>query len=59
MEHISFGVLQGSVLGPLLFLMYINDMRNILKYSKPIIFADDTNLIFSSKSVDILKTIVY
>ena len=56
MEQISFGVPQGSVLGPLLFLIYINDMTNILKYSKPIIFADDTNLIFSSKSFDILQT---
>ena len=50
MERISFGVPQGSVLGPLLFLIYINDMPNILKYSIPIIFADDTNLIFSSNS---------
>ena len=31
-------------------------MPNILKYSTPIIFADDTNLIFSSKSFDILQT---
>ena len=59
MERISFGVPQGSVLGPLLFLIYINDMPNILKYSieyTPIMFADDTNLIFSSKSFDILQT---
>ena len=56
MERISFSVPQGSVLGPLLFLIYINDMPNILKYSTPIIFADDTNLIFSSKSFDILQT---
>ena len=56
MEHISFGVPQGSVLGPLLFLIYINDIPNILKYSKPIVIADDTRLIFSSKSFDILQT---
>ena len=56
MERISFGVPQGSVLGPLLFLIYINDMPNILKYSAPIIFADNTNLMFSSKSFDILQT---
>ena len=56
MEHISFDVPQGSVLEPLLFLIYINDMPNILKYSTPIICADDTNLIFSSKSFDILQT---
>ena len=56
MERISFGVPQGSVLGPLLFLIYINDIPNILKYSTPIIFADDTYLMFSSKSFDILQT---
>ena len=55
MEHISFGVPQGSVLGPLHFLIYIDDMPNILKYSKPIMFADDTN-ICSSKSFYILQT---
>ena len=56
MERISFGVPQGSVLGPLLFLIYINDIPNILKYSTPILFADDTYLMFSSKSFDILQT---
>ena len=56
MEYISFGIMQGSVLGPLIFLIYINDMPNILKYSTSIIFADDTHLIVSSKSFDILQT---
>ena len=55
MEHISCGVPQVSMLGSLLFIIYINDMPNILKYSKPILLADDTNLIFSSKTFDILQ----
>ena len=36
--------------------IYINDMTNIQKYSKSVILADDTDLIVSSKYVDILQT---
>ena len=53
---VNCGVPQGSVLGPLLFLSYINDPNQAIKFCK--VFADDTNLLYLSNSNKKLNKLV-
>ena len=50
-ETIKDGAPQGSILGPLLFIIFINDLHHAIPYSTVHHFADDTNLLLSNKSL--------
>ena len=49
---VTCGVPQGSILGPLLFLLYVNDIANVSTSLTPILFADDTNIFLEGNHIN-------
>jgi hypothetical protein len=50
-RRVTCGIPQGSILGPLFFLVYINDLPECLNQATPRLFADDTNLTVARESI--------
>ena len=54
---IECGIPQGSCLGPLLFIIYLNDFERCIEYSRANMYADDTEITISSNNqVELIET---
>ena len=53
-QTIKCGVPQGSILGPLLFILYVNDLHRTSNLLDFILFADDTNIFYTDKNINTL-----
>ena len=58
MQNITIGVPQGSILGPLLFILYINDLPNVCEQASTLLYADDTAIFFQSDNAGELQNML-
>lgn len=54
-EFITTGVPQGSILGPMLFVMYVNDLPNVVCSCSILMYADDTVLFFANSDISVTQ----